>query len=100
MLLDSLKRSPYTAALESGTVRYTAEMEEQAKAKASNKRGETPNGQKFYTMAQEEERRGDMAKAVGHLRMAMPFEPANEFFKAELERLQPPKKKKKKKKQA
>ncbi len=100
VLRDSRKRSVYTAGLESGTLRYTSEMDEEAKAKASNKRGETPNGQKFYTMSQEEERRGDTAKAVGHLRMALTFEPANEFFKAELERLQPPKKKKKKKKQA
>ena len=37
-------------------------------------------------------------KAVGHLRMALTFEPANEFFKEELDRLQPPRKKKKKKK--
>ena len=100
VLRDSRKRSAYTAGLESGSLRYTPEMNEQAKAKASNRRGETPNGQKFYSMAQEEERSGDTAKAVGHLRMALTFEPANEFFKQELERLQPPKKKKKKKKQA
>ncbi len=97
VLRDSRKRSAYTAGLESGALRYTSEMDEQAKAKASNKRGETANGQKFYTMAQEEERGGDTAKAVGHLRMALTFEPANDFFKQELERLQPPRKKKKKK---
>ena len=95
VLRDSRKRSAYTAGLESGALRYTSEMDEQAKA--SNKRGETANGQKFYTMAQEEERGGDTAKAVGHLRMALTFEPANDFFKQELERLQPPRKKKKKK---
>ncbi len=97
VLRDSRKRSVYTAGLDSGMLRFTSQMGEQVKAKASNKRGETPNGQKFYTLAQEEERRGETAKAVGHLRMALTFEPANEFFKQELERLQPPRKKKKKK---
>ena len=100
VLRDSRKRSAYTAGLESGELRYTSEMDEQAKAKASNKRGVTANGQKFYTMSQEEERGGDTTKAVGHLRMALTFESANDFFKQELERLQPPRKKKKKKKQA
>ena len=63
--------------------------------KAWQPRGETPNGKKFYRLAEEEERRGDVPKAVGHLKMALTFEPNNEHFKRELERLQPPRKKKK-----
>lgn len=96
VLRDRHKRSAYNAALESGVVRYSAEIEEQARARKASPRGETPNGQKFYAMAVDEERRGDAAKAIGHLRMALTFEPGNEHFKRELERLQPPKRKKSK----
>ncbi len=96
VLRDGQKRSVYNDALESGAIRYTAKMDDRAKLKASGHRGQTPNGKKFFAMAEEEERRGDTAKAIGHLRMALTFEPSNEHFKRELERLEPPKKKKKK----
>ena len=98
VLRDRRKRSAYNAALETGAVRYTSEIDEQAKAKISSQRGQTPNGKKFYTLAEEEERREDIEKAVSHLRMALTFEPGNEHFKQELERLRPPKRKKQPKK--
>ncbi len=95
VLRDRHKRKAYDDAVDSGAVRYSAEIDEQAKAKASGPRGETPNGKKFYRLAEDEERRGDVPKAIGHLKMALTFEPNNEHFKRELERLQPPRKKKK-----
>jgi DnaJ-class molecular chaperone len=86
-LRDPRRRSAYDAALGSGTLRYTAEVEE-AQAQADESRGTTPNGKRFAAMADAEERKGNASAALQHLKMALTFEPKNAAFKARLERLQ------------
>lgn len=93
VLRDRQKRRAYDRVLAGGAVRYDAAAEEDARSNAGERLGTTPNGRKFYAMAQREEAQDDLAKALEHLKMALTFEPENRHFKEHLERLSPPKKK-------
>ena len=96
VLRDTRKRQAYDRALPDGGLRYTAETSEAAKTAEEERTGKTPNGKKFYATAQRAESAGDLVQAISSLKMALTFEPKNPFFKAELDRLAPPKPKRKK----
>ena len=86
-LRDPQRRAAYDRGLDSGQVRYTVETEETRKSESEATRGQTPNGRRFYSMAEAAERKGDFSEAVTNLKMALTFEPQNEHFKARLEEL-------------
>lgn len=84
---DAVRRKAYDDGLASGALRVTAETEESARAATAAPRGKTPNGRRFFSLAEDAQRAGDLAAAVGHLKTALTFEPGNENFKARLEKL-------------
>ena len=84
VLRDDARRQAYDRGLAEDRVRYTSEDEEQVKDDSMEAAGRTPNGRKFFAMAQEEERRGDIEKAHANVKMALTFEPGNGSFKAKL----------------
>ncbi|MBW2413447.1 MAG: DnaJ domain-containing protein [Deltaproteobacteria bacterium] len=87
VLRHDARREAYDRGLEGDSVRYTAEAKEEVKDGTMAAAGRTPNGRKFFAMAGEEERRGDIEKAQANVKMAMTFEPGNAHFKAKLEEL-------------
>jgi DnaJ-class molecular chaperone len=87
-LRDPRRRSAYDAALTSGALRYTSEIDDAQSQAADEAHGLTANGKRFAGMSEAEERRGNLKGAIQHLKMAMTFEPRNAAFKARLERLQ------------
>ena len=46
--------------------------------------GKTPNGRRYFTLAQNDLAKGDLAAAARNLHMAATFEPANDLFKQKL----------------
>jgi DnaJ-class molecular chaperone len=51
---------------------------------AEERGGKTPNGRRYFTLAQNDLVKGDLGAAVRNLQMAVTFEPANELFKQKL----------------
>ncbi len=92
VLRDIKRRRAYDKALEAGDVRFSARAADEVKSEDEARKGQTPSGRKFYSMALQEESRGDIGKAMAHLKMALTFEPQNAHFKEHLGRLKPPKK--------
>jgi DnaJ-class molecular chaperone len=87
VLRDSRRRSSYDDSLAKGALRYTPESEESSREASQAKLGSTPNGKRFHALAVEEERNGDLARAMAHLKMALTFEPENEHFRSKIEEL-------------
>ncbi|MCP4007316.1 MAG: DnaJ domain-containing protein [bacterium] len=88
VLRDRGQRAAYDRTLERGGTRFTAESAEDAKTRAGEHRGLTAKGRRFSALCDEDERRGDLAKAQLNLKMALTFEPKNEAFKKRLGLLQ------------
>ncbi len=88
VLRDPARRAAYDRSLAGGAVRYSPEAEGEVKKESAESLGRTPNGRRFYGAAEEAARRGDLAKAIAQLKMALTFEAANERFKARLAELQ------------
>jgi len=64
----------------------------EAEAEAGRKRreaqdGRTPNGRRYYALVRSDLARGDHTAALRNLRMALTFEPDNDFFKEKLAEL-------------
>ncbi len=92
VLRDVKRRRAYDKALEDGALRFGDKAAGNAKSEDEARKGQTASGRKFYSMALQEESRGDLMKAMAHLKMALTFEPQNAYFKEHLGRLKPPKK--------
>jgi curved DNA-binding protein CbpA len=88
VVLRGSRRATYDKALAQGTLRYSDELESNAREESEADKGKTPNGRRFFAMVVEDERRGDKAKALANLKMALTFEPQNPSFKKKLEELQ------------
>jgi curved DNA-binding protein CbpA len=88
VVLRGSRRPTYDKALAQGTLRYSDELESSAREESEADKGRTPNGRRFFAMVVEDERRGDKAKALANLKMALTFEPQNPAFKKKLEELQ------------
>jgi DnaJ-class molecular chaperone len=88
VLRDSRRRASYDQGLDRGCLRYTQESEAAEREATRASLGATPNGRRFFSMALEAERAGDLVRALGQLKMALTFEPGNKHFRARLEELQ------------
>ncbi len=88
VLRDHGQRSAYDRTLARGSMRFTAEAKDEERHRANNARGLTANGKRFFAMAEDDERRGDHARALSNLKMALTFEPSNETFEKHIERLE------------
>jgi DnaJ-class molecular chaperone len=91
VLRDPRRRRVYDEQLESPSraVRLQLAQAEAAAGKqaAEERTGATPNGRRFFTMAQSDMARGNLDAAVRNLQMAVTFEPGNRFFKEKLAEL-------------
>ena len=81
------RRNAYDEKLAEGQLRFVAETREAARETLEAELGTTANGKKFFALAQEAERSGDVEKAVSQLKTALMFEAGNEAFKAKLAEL-------------
>ncbi|MEX2205198.1 MAG: DnaJ domain-containing protein [Myxococcota bacterium] len=88
VLRDRNRRAAYDNALTSGHLRLSHEVEEEAKTEVQQQRGTTPNGKRYLTLCEEEERRGALPKAIQQLKTAITFEPKNLVFRQKLDRLE------------
>jgi curved DNA-binding protein CbpA len=87
VLRDRQRRAAYDAALSSGHLRLSQEVEDELKTEVQSQRGVTPNGKRYLTLCEEEERRGALPRAIAHLKTAITFEPKNVAFRQKLDRL-------------
>jgi curved DNA-binding protein CbpA len=88
VLRDRNRRAAYDSALTGGHLRFSHEVEEEAKTEVAQQRGVTPNGKRYLTMCEEEERRGALTKAIAHIKTAITFEPKNIAFRQKLDRIE------------
>jgi DnaJ-class molecular chaperone len=91
VLRDPRRRRVYDQGLASGgsTVRMplvAADAEAERKSREARE-GRTPNGRRYFVLAQGDLARGDRAAAERNLRTALTFEPDNAAFKALLQQL-------------
>ncbi len=64
-----------------------AEIEAPDREASGVHRGSTPNGRRYFTLAETEIESGNLQAAVRDLQMAITFEPGNAHFKEKLEKL-------------
>lgn len=88
VLRDRSRRAAYDSALSGGHLRFSHEVEEAVQTEVAQKRGVTPNGKRYFTLCEEEERNGALPKAIAHLKTAITFEPKNLVFRQKLDRLE------------
>jgi len=87
VLRDGTRRTAYDRGLSEGKLRYTEDVAEQVRAEKAAASGQTPNGKRFYKLMEEDEKRGDLQRAISNIKMALTFEPQNPGFLAKLEEL-------------
>jgi curved DNA-binding protein CbpA len=87
VLRDRQRRAAYDMALASGHLRLSQEVEAEVTTVVQSHRGVTPNGKRYLTLCEEEERAGTLPRAIAHLKTAITFEPQNISFRQKLERL-------------
>jgi DnaJ-class molecular chaperone len=88
VLRDGTRRTAYDRGLAEGRLRYEEELVEKVQAERSAAAGTTPNGKRFYKLMEEEEKRGDLQRALSNLKMALTFEPQNEGFRTKIAELE------------
>lgn len=91
VLRDPRRRQVYdqqlagdTASVRVPLANASAEAERQSR---EQREGRTPNGRRYFMLAQADLARGDKNAAERNLRTAMTFEPGNEVFKTALAKL-------------
>jgi DnaJ-class molecular chaperone len=87
VLRDPARRKAYDDSLERGQVRFTHEDEKDTRTRTQTKSGVSTQGRKLYGQAIDAERRGDLKTATESMKLAIAFEPKNEFFRAKLKEL-------------
>ncbi len=88
VLRDSGQRAAYNKGLSEGKVRYQPESGAEGGRDGRAQEGKTPQGRRSFILAMAEERGGNLAQAIVHLKMALTFERSNEHFREKLEALQ------------
>jgi DnaJ-class molecular chaperone len=88
VLRDGTRRTAYDRGLAEGRMRYEEELVEKVQAERTAASGTTPNGKRFFKLMEEDEKRGDLQRALTNLKMALTFEPSNEGFKAKIAELE------------
>jgi DnaJ-class molecular chaperone len=91
VLRDGRRRKVYDSQLrgEDGDSRLQL-VEAVARAErqtADDHLGKTPNGRRFFNLARSDIDRGELQAATRNLKMAMTFEPTNEYFKKKLDEI-------------
>ena len=87
VLRDPKRRKAYDNTLERGQVRFTHEEEKDTRTRTQTESGVSAQGRNLYGKAVDAERRGDLKGAIQSMKLAITFEPKNEFFKAKLAEL-------------
>jgi len=87
VMRDGARRAAYEKSLGTGELRYTTAAADEVRKDTAEQLGKTPSGRRFYALALEAERQGDVARALSQLKMALTFEGQNERFKAKLAEL-------------
>jgi curved DNA-binding protein CbpA len=87
VLRDAARRKAYDESLDRGHVRFTHEEEKGTRTRTQTKSGVSTQGRRLYGQAVDAERRGDLKSAMESMKLAITFEPKNEFFKAKLKEL-------------
>ncbi len=90
VLRDARRRQVYDQRLDAGESKRMPLVEAEAEAGRLGREaqdGRTPNGKKYYALVRADLARGDKDAAWRNLKMALTFEPDNEFFKALHEKL-------------
>jgi curved DNA-binding protein CbpA len=92
VLRDARRRGAYDEQLRSASGGRRIHLVE-AEARATQQRaqallGTTPNGKRFFALARGEIDRGNLEAAARNLKMALTFEPGNEYFRQKLEEVQ------------
>jgi len=88
VLRDGTRRTAYDRGLAEGQLRYAEDVAEQVRAEKAAASGMTPNGKRFFKLMQEDEKRGDLQRAISNIKMALTFEPQNQGFQNKLQELQ------------
>lgn len=84
VLRDARRRQVYDQRLESGKSNRMPLVEAEAEAGRRGREaqdGRTANGKKYYALVRSDLARGDKDAAWRNLKMALTFEPNNDFFK-------------------
>ena len=88
VLRDPRRRKLYDERLAQGAAGARMQLVEgtvEAGRRAAEERGgKTPNGKRYFALAQGDLARGDLSAAARNLQMACTFEPGNELFKQKL----------------
>ncbi len=87
VLRDGPRRTAYEKSLDGGELRYTTAAADEVRKESAEQLGRTPSGRRFYVLALEAERQGDVERALSQLKMALTFEGQNERFRAKLAEL-------------
>ncbi len=90
VLRDARRRKVYDQRLDAGESKRMPLVEAEAEAGRQGREaqdGRTPNGKKYYALVRADLARGDQDAAWRNLKMALTFEPDNEFFKELHEKL-------------
>jgi DnaJ-class molecular chaperone len=82
------RRKAYDEGLARGQFRYTPEEEKEARTQTLTKSGVSTQGRRLYGQAIDAERRRDFKAAAEAMKLALTFEPNNQYFKAKLEELE------------
>jgi DnaJ-class molecular chaperone len=88
VLRDARRRRAYDAQLGEGQGSRRIQLAE-AEARAGQQDieetlGKTPNGRRFFALARADIDRGELARGLRNLQMALTFEPDNDFFAKKL----------------
>jgi DnaJ-class molecular chaperone len=88
VLRDPRRRKAYDGQLSQtdGTrrIQLAAADAEASRQAVEDHLGRTPNGRRFFNLARSDIDRGDLSSAARNLKMALTFEPQNDYFKKKL----------------
>lgn len=88
VLRDPRRRKAYDGQLTTGEgahrIQLAAADAEASRQAVEDHLGKTPNGRRFFNLARSDIDRGDLAAAARNLKMALTFEPQNDYFKRKL----------------
>jgi curved DNA-binding protein CbpA len=89
VLRDPRRRKLYDERLSQGSsvasrMQLVEGTVEAGRRAAEERGGKTPNGKRYFALAQADLARGDLNSAARNLQMACTFEPGNELFKGKL----------------
>jgi curved DNA-binding protein CbpA len=85
-LRDSRRRTLYDQGLAEGSLRYRPEATESSREPRASRSG-NPHCERFFNLALAEQREGNLATALSHVKMALTFDRDNAGIRSKLEEL-------------